>query len=144
MYQGTCLCGTVRYEIAGELGPITLCHCSRCRKANGSAFLAATPVVPSEFKLVSGTENLGDFESSPGVHRIFCRNCGSPIISRRPGPPEIIRVRLGTLDTYLSLKPQAHIFFADRAEWYELQDDVAKYAGAPTFGLAASLPKSGA
>jgi hypothetical protein len=35
------------------------------------------------------------------VHRIFCRNCGSPLVSRRPGPPEVIRVRIGTLDTYL-------------------------------------------
>jgi hypothetical protein len=132
MYQGSCLCGTVRYEITGQIGPISLCHCSRCRKANGSAFLASAEVSPSEFKIVSGHESLGDFESSPGVHRIFCRGCGSPIISRRPGPPEAIRVRLGTLDSYLKTKPQSHIFYADRAEWFEFEDDVAKYAGAPT------------
>ena len=131
MYQGSCLCGTVRYEIAGEIGPISLCHCSRCRKANGSAFLAAAQIPAAEFKVVAGNDSLGDFESSPGVHRLFCRNCGSPIISRRPGPPEVIRVRLGTLDTYLKTKPASHIYFADRAEWYELEDDVAKYAGAP-------------
>lgn len=131
MHRGSCLCGAVRYEIAGEIGPISLCHCSRCRKANGSAFLAAAQVNPSEFRMVSGAESLGDFESSPGVHRIFCRNCGSPIISRRPGPPEIIRVRVGTLDSYLKIKPQSHIFFADRAEWYEFEDDVAKYAERP-------------
>jgi hypothetical protein len=131
MYQGSCLCGTVRYEITGEIGPISLCHCSRCRKANGTAFLAAAQVAPSEFKIVAGTESLGDFESSPGVHRVFCRNCGSPIISRRPGPPEVIRLRIGTLDSYLKTKPQSHIFFADRAEWFEFQDDVAKYAQRP-------------
>jgi len=121
----------VKYEIAGELGPISLCHCSRCRKANGSAFLAAAQVNPGDFTIVAGQENLGDFESSPGVHRMFCRNCGSPIISRRPGPPEVIRVRVGTLDTYLKTQPQSHIFFADRAEWFEFEDDVAKYAQRP-------------
>jgi hypothetical protein len=131
MHRGSCLCGTVRYEITGEIGPVSLCHCSRCRKANGSAFLAGAQVNPAEFRLVSGAESLGDFESSPDVHRIFCRNCGSPIISRRPGPPEIIRVRIGTLDSYLKTKPQSHIFFADRAEWYEFEDDVAKYAERP-------------
>jgi hypothetical protein len=131
MNQGSCLCGNVRYQITGEIGPISLCHCSRCGKANGSAFLAGARVVPSEFKFVAGEEGLGDFESSPGVHRIFCRNCGSPIISRRPGPPEVIRIRLGTLDSYLKTQPQSHIFFADRAEWFEFEDDVAKYAGAP-------------
>lgn len=132
MYEGSCLCGTVRYEITGQIGPISLCHCSRCRKANGSAFLASAEVRSSEFKIICGHESLGDFESSPGVHRIFCRGCGSPIISRRPGPPEAIRVRLGTLDSYLKTKPQSHIFYADRAEWFEFEDDVAKYAGAPT------------
>jgi hypothetical protein len=131
MYQGSCLCGTVRYEIAGDLGPVSLCHCSRCRKANGSAFLAAAQVVPSEFKIVAGALSLKDYESSPGVQRIFCGNCGSPIMSRRPGPPEVIRIRIGTLDTYLKTKPQSHIFYADRAEWYELEDDVAKYAARP-------------
>ena len=131
MYRGSCLCGAVRYEIAGEIGPISLCHCSRCRKANGSAFLAGAQVSPAEFRFVAGAQSLGDFESSPGVHRIFCRNCGSPLISRRPGPPEVIRVRIGTLDTYLKTKPQSHIFFADRAEWYEFEDDVAKYAERP-------------
>jgi hypothetical protein len=132
MYRGSCLCGMVRYEVAGEIGPISLCHCTRCRKANGSAFLAAAQVAPEDFKFVAGAEQLGDYESSPGVHRIFCRNCGSPLISRRPGPPEVIRVRIGTLDSYLKTKPQLHIFYADRAEWYEFEDDVAKYAERPS------------
>ena len=131
MYRGSCLCGTVQYEITGEIGPVSLCHCSRCRKANGTAFLAAAAVDPAGFKIVSGSESLGDFVSSPGVHRIFCRQCGSPVISRRPGPPEVIRVRIGTLDSYLKIKPQAHIFYADRAEWFEFEDDVAKYAERP-------------
>jgi hypothetical protein len=99
MHRGSCLCGAVRYEITGDMGPVSLCHCSRCRKANGSAFLAGAQVNPEEFRFVAGVQSLGDFESSPGVHRIFCRNCGSPLISRRPGPPEVIRVRIGTLDT---------------------------------------------
>jgi hypothetical protein len=84
MYQGSCLCGTVRYQIRGELGSIGLCHCSRCRKANGSAFLAAAQVDQKEFTVISGQESLADYESSAGVHRIFCRNCGSPLFSRRP------------------------------------------------------------
>jgi hypothetical protein len=40
-------------------------------------------------------------------------------------------VRVGTLDTYLKTQPQSHIFFADRAEWFEFEDDVAKYAQRP-------------
>jgi hypothetical protein len=131
MYAGSCLCGVVRYQVDGELGAISLCHCSRCRKANGSAFLAAAQVAPQDLKLLSGQEQLGDFESSAGVHRVFCRNCGSPLFSRRPGPPEVIRLRIGTLDTPLRDKPQAHIFYADKAEWFDCRDEVPKYAARP-------------
>jgi Glutathione-dependent formaldehyde-activating enzyme len=53
-----------RSDIQGELGPVNYCHCSRCRKANGTAFLAASQVNPNEFKLVSGQDRLGDYESS--------------------------------------------------------------------------------
>ena len=38
MLKGSCLCGGIRYEIDAELGPVTNCHCSQCRKAAGAAF----------------------------------------------------------------------------------------------------------
>ncbi|HWJ36021.1 MAG TPA: GFA family protein [Steroidobacteraceae bacterium] len=132
MYKGSCLCGAIHYEIAGEIGPIDFCHCSRCRKANGTAFLSGAQVNPAEFKITSGADRLTDFESSPGVHRVFCKQCGSPLFSRRPGPPEVIRIRIGSLDTPPHGKPRAHIFYADRAEWFEFQDDVPKFGQRPT------------
>jgi hypothetical protein len=131
MYQGSCLCGRIKYEIRGELGPVGLCHCSRCRKANGSAFLAGAQIKPEELFLTAGQECLGDFESSPGVHRIFCKHCGSPLFSRRPGPPEVIRLRIGTLDTSVRDRVQSHIFYADRAPWFEFHDDAPKFAQRP-------------
>ncbi len=54
-----------------------------------------------------------------------------PLRNRRRARAQIVRVRIGTLDSYLKTKPHAHIFFADRAEWYEFEDDVAKYAERP-------------
>ena len=131
MYHGSCLCGTVKYEVQGELGPIGLCHCSRCRKANGTAFLAGAQVDPKEFKVIAGQESLGDYESSVGVHRIFCRNCGSPLFSRRPGPPEVIRLRIGSLDTPPKGSVQSHIFFDDRAPWFPFEDQAPKFSQRP-------------
>ena len=49
---GSCLCGGVRFEIAKALGPFELCHCSRCRKASGSAFAAMLGVRSSDFHFV--------------------------------------------------------------------------------------------
>ncbi|HET6586587.1 MAG TPA: GFA family protein [Oleiagrimonas sp.] len=131
MHRGSCLCGAITYTIHGELGPLAICHCSKCRKANGSAFLAAAQVSPDEFVLDDPQHYLKSFESSPGVFRTFCGNCGSPLFSRRPGPPEVLRLRVGTLDTKLSQTPELHIFCADKAEWYEPDDAAPRFPQGP-------------
>ncbi len=131
MHKGSCLCGAVRYEIEGELGPIYLCHCSRCRKASGSAFASNSPVKTEDFRVIAGHEVLTEFESSPGVFRAFCRGCGSPIYSKRHAAPGMVRIRIGTLDTPVSSKPLAHIFVASKAEWFEIHDQISQHADRP-------------
>jgi hypothetical protein len=131
MYEGSCLCGAVRYEITGELGPIYLCHCSRCRKATGSAFNSGTPIQKQQFHLITGQETLKEFESSPGVHRVFCGACGSPLYSKRDTAPERLGLRIGTLDTPIPDKPSAHIFVADKAEWFDIHDGLPQYPERP-------------
>ena len=54
MIEGSCLCGGVRYRYDGEIGEISLCHCSQCRKAHGSAFAAVSPVAAARFRIVAG------------------------------------------------------------------------------------------
>jgi hypothetical protein len=54
MLTGRCLCGTVRYEVTGDLGPIAFCHCVECRRASGSAFAANANVARAEHRFTSG------------------------------------------------------------------------------------------
>jgi hypothetical protein len=131
MHAGSCLCGAVDYEVRGELGPISVCHCKRCRKSNGSAFNAVAAVRTQDFHLQSGREALKEYTSSQGVHRVFCGACGSPLYSRRDVQPELLRLRLGTLDTAVGTKPVVHIFVTDKADWYEIHDDAPQYAQRP-------------
>ena len=32
---GSCLCGAVRFEVAGPLRDVVECHCAMCRKTHG-------------------------------------------------------------------------------------------------------------
>ena len=132
MHTGSCLCGTVRYEIRGDIGVGFYCHCARCRKASGTAFASNAVVAADEFVITSGAETLKTFVAGTGLHRSFCGNCGSPIISRREGMPQV-RVRLGTLDTSLGAGqgPRAHIYVDSKADWWEICDDLPQYAEAP-------------
>ncbi|MFM2481701.1 GFA family protein [Celerinatantimonas sp. YJH-8] len=131
MLKGSCLCHSIQYEISGELGSPVMCHCSKCRKANGSAFAVNAVVKSNEFKITSGTAFISEFESTPGVFRLFCKKCGSPLVSRRPSQPEILRLRIGTLDTPIQLKPTAHIFVGSKAEWDEIHDELPQYEERP-------------
>jgi len=131
MHKGSCLCGAVEYEITGPLDRILLCHCSRCRKANGSAFSAVSPVAASDFRIIKGQEFLRSYSTDTGVHRIFCGTCGSPIVSKRDNMPETVRLRIGTLDTPLDTGISAHIFVGSKAEWYEILDGHTQYAERP-------------
>lgn len=131
MHKGSCLCGAVKYEINGEPGPVMFCHCSKCRKANGSAFNAASLVNTADLRIVSGRDHLAEFESGAGVWRVFCKTCGSPLYSRREATPESVRLRIGTLDTPLKGKPAAHIFVGSKAEWFDICGDAPQYAGRP-------------
>ena len=128
MHRGSCLCGAVKYEVRGELGAAIYCHCSLCRKATATAFATNAPVAASDFVIIEGESMLKAFGSSPGVHRFFCSNCGSPIISRRDSMPNVVRLRLGTLDTPLPASPTAHYFVASKAEWYEIHDGLPQFA----------------
>lgn len=127
MYTGGCLCGAVRFEIHGGLRDIVKCHCSRCRKAQGSAYATNGIVDAEAFVIVSGEDNLTGYESSPGQVKYFCRICGSPIMSRNAAKQGQVRVRLGSIESDIVERPEAHIFVSSKANWDEIADELPQY-----------------
>ena len=75
---GSCLCGGVKYAIAGPLFRPLHCHCSMCRKAQGAALRSRAGVKISDFEWLQGNELMTYYESPPGFRRGFFRVCGSP------------------------------------------------------------------
>ena len=127
MHEGSCLCGAVRYRIAGELGEFGYCHCRSCRKASGSAHAANAPVERSRFQLLA-SDTLREYESSPGKLRAFCARCGSPILAWLRSRPEVVRVRLGSLDTPFVERPRAHTWVSDKADWEPIDDPLPQFS----------------
>ncbi len=128
MIEGSCLCGGVRYQYDGEIGEISICHCSQCRKAQGSSFAAVSPVDAAKFRLLAGAELLREYRSSPDKARVFCSRCGSPIYSALDQRPEVKRLRLGSVDTPFVCDKVFHIFADSRASWYDCDDGHPRYA----------------
>ena len=98
-----------RYQIDGELGAVTNCHCSLCRKMSGSAFSSGSTIPTASFRFVAGEDLLKEWESSPGYHRVFCGRCGSPILKKKDKDAEHLRFRPGTLDSDPGVKASKHI-----------------------------------
>ncbi len=129
MHEGSCLCGNVTYEVEGELSDFGHCHCTSCRKASGTAFGANAGVDRKDFRLLSGSDTLREFESSPGKLRAFCSRCGSPIYAYLAKSPDVLRIRLGSLDTPLASRARAHTWVSDKADW----EDIASFSSLPQF-----------
>lgn len=127
MYEGGCLCNRVRFQITGPIRNIVQCHCSRCRKAQGSAFATNGIVAADHFQIIAGAEELSAYESSPGQSKFFCRHCGSPILSRNTARPDQVRVRLGTIESDIEERPMAHIFVTSKANWEDICGDLPQY-----------------
>jgi len=129
MYKGGCLCGAVIFEISGNINNIVYCHCSLCRKAQGSAYATNGNVKLGDFKFISGENNLTAYESPPSQTKFFCKTCGSPIMSRNTAKPDNIRVRLGTIESKINERPGSHIFVTSKANWDVITDDLPQYEG---------------
>lgn len=127
MYQGSCLCGNVKFTISSKINDIIYCHCSLCRKAQGSAFATNANVETKNFKFLSGENNLTAYPSSGSQKKYFCKTCGSPIMSKNSLSPENIRIRLGTIESDIRERPEAHVFVSSKANWETIAGDIPQY-----------------
>lgn len=98
MTKGSCLCGAVTYELTSLRDQLFFCHCHFCQKANGTAFSANAMIPRDNFHLLTDEDNLVAYESSPGKTRYFCATCFNPIWHEKADQPELITLRLGSLD----------------------------------------------
>lgn len=128
MLRGSCLCGSVRYEIRGAVGRATHCHCSMCRKAHGAAFATYGRVERSDFALVSGAGDIASYGSSPGVTRTFCKRCGSNLQFISDKRPTTLSLALGTLDEDPQVQASLHIFVDSKAPWFPITDELPQHA----------------
>jgi hypothetical protein len=121
LLAGSCMCGSVAYEVDARAGPIAHCNCQMCRKAHAAAFSSIAAVPRDKFRWTRGEELLVGYQSSPGKFRRFCSKCGSHIVAERVGQPTVM-LRLGCLDTAITDQPKAHIWRSEAAPWYNPND----------------------
>ena len=125
---GSCLCGGVTFRIHGDFAGFFLCHCGRCRKGTGSAHAANLFSPAGAIDWLSGADLVRTYRVPETRHaRSFCMACGAAV--PRVEPDGSLVVPAGSLDDPLPLRPDAHIFCADRADWDERLEEVPRRSG---------------
>ena len=58
IHEGGCLCGALRYRVAGDPRRTTICHCTDCQRRTGTAFaLLASAQTATDGKAVFEAQN---------------------------------------------------------------------------------------
>lgn len=128
MSQGTCLCGNVSWTIRGKPQAAYHCHCSMCRKAHGAAFASYYLVVCANFSWNNKIKGIKTYQSSPGVHRAFCSDCGS-CVPYAGESGDIVYVPAGSHTGGPGF--EAHIFINSKARWHTVSDQLPQFEAYP-------------
>jgi hypothetical protein len=128
-YRGSCLCGAIQYEVDIIEPRMAHCHCTMCRKFHGAAFASFAEAKADNFRWLQGEEQLLAYTGNNNSIRRFCKTCGSSM-TFQPSFDNggLIEFTLGTLDSDINDKPDAHIFLNYKANWYDAHDELPKYA----------------
>lgn len=130
-HLGSCLCRAVRFEVDGDFEQFYLCHCEYCRKDTGSAHAANLFSSTARLKWLSGDSQVTVFKLPSTRHaKAFCSICGSALPHTQFNGSLLV-VPAGSLDSEISLVPNAHLFMASKARWDEALERIPMLKALP-------------
>ncbi len=130
-YTGGCMCGAVRYEVSGEPVWVGHCHCESCRRYTGAPVVTFVGFKKDQVAFTKGERQI--YNSSPGVGRAFCGQCGTPLTwegkSEVPERGMILEFHISTLDDPYAFVPTNHVFYKEIISWFDVADYLPRYHG---------------
>ena len=123
--QGRCMCGSVRFEYSGPENWCGHCHCESCRRNTSSPYTTFFGVPRNAYQFTGDAPSV--YNSSPGVRRLFCGSCGSPIAYESDRFPNEIHFYPACMENPEDYQPTHHVFCKEKLSWVKLGDDLPKY-----------------
>jgi hypothetical protein len=126
---GGCLCGRIRYTVGQPIEKVIACHCTHCQKISGTASSHNAVVPASAFTLTAGTPKryADTADSGNTLFRHFCADCGSSLYSQREKSPEMVVLKVGTLDSHADMKLVMNIWTKSARPWLALDPEVPQF-----------------
>lgn len=126
-FRGTCFCGSVALEVAGEPMLQGYCHCDDCRHWSGSPVTCYALWQSDAVRITEGADKVGSYSKSGQAERKHCSECGGALMTVIPAG--------GLTDVYPALltgfrfQPQAHVHYALRQ--FDMPDGLPKFRDMP-------------
>src|SRR5262249_39653747 len=126
--EGGRYCRMLRYVAEGELTLRAQCHCRECQYISGGSPIMFLLMPPEGFSYTKGTpKQFTRSDLDRALTREFCAECGTHILTRRPGLPALI-LKVGTLDDPSVFgTPEMAIYTVDKQAFHLIPE------GLPTF-----------
>lgn len=127
--EGGCYCGDVRYEAEGDAIFRGQCHCRECQYISGGSPNVTMGMPEGGFRYTQGEPRAFQRKDlDTPVTREFCGACGTHLLSRAPGLPGTVLLKVGTFDDpALFEAPGMAIYMVDAQPFHLVAE------GTPTF-----------
>lgn len=133
-FTGGCLCGAVRYRVAGGRQlPVYACHCTDCQTRSSSAFAMQQGIVAEDLTVEGETEESHTRLPSGAAVRVYsCASCQTRIYTISDGRPHIASLRAGTRDDSALLVPELHFWVKSKQPWIAIPEGVPSIETQPS------------
>jgi hypothetical protein len=132
--DGGCYCGAVRYSAEGDAMFSGQCHCRECQYVSGGHPNIVMGMPEGGFRYTKGRakgfqrKDLG----AAAVTREFCADCGTHLLTRTPGLPGAVLLKIGTFDDPTLYKgPQMVIYTIDKQPFHHVPEGVPTFERVP-------------
>ena len=116
-FNGSCLCGDVRYSVEESFEAFYLCHCEQCQKVTGSAFASNILTSVDNIEWLSGEDKIVNYQDrTRDFSKAFCGNCGSGVPHINSKKTHLV-IPAGSLNDALSSSPRANLFRPESPDW---------------------------
>jgi hypothetical protein len=131
--EGGCYCGAVRYRVEGDAIFRGQCYCRECQYIAGGSPNLVLGMPEAGFSWTKGAPKAfrrSDLESP--VTREFCADCGTHLLSKAPGVPGAVLLKVGTLDDPAVFEgPQMAIYTVDKQPFHQVPEGVPTFERTP-------------
>ena len=122
--SGSCLCGAVVFRITLPTKWVAHCHCTRCQRAHGAAFVTWVGVDENHAKIEDNGLMLRWHTAQEGGSRGFCGRCGSPLFFKSARYPDELHIARALFLELIDREPETNVFYDTHVKWVAIEGNL--------------------